>query len=240
MAELFQKKQEAAVGNIINSDLEVVSTSGQKVNWRGIVETGKMIGAGAYGRVYVKGNVAVKVGRISEREINMGLEASELGIGPKILGYSRGEGLYQGVIIMERIRGVTMGEFEEGDKIYSRDMKSKVAQSLYENQKTMHLAGIAHRDLHEQNMIVSPNGKVTFIDFAFAEKDYSYSFYEAHDLAHQNIYRTSGSEEVAGFRAKVRKIARNRGKMAGEGIYPGVEQDEQDLKEMYSADSPVG
>jgi hypothetical protein len=128
------------------------------------VELGKqgyeVIGRGAYGRVYQKGDQAVKYGiTLSESEYAIGKQAENLGIGPKVYGRNKVDGVI----------GMSM-EFLPGDPLVKiNPLADKKIDGEHFDQilglmGKMHTNGIAHRDLHTGNMILGKDG-LKAIDF---------------------------------------------------------------------------
>ena len=133
----------------------------------------EIIGSGAYGRVYRKGDRAVKYGtgigkRISESEYAIGKKVAELGIGPKVYGRNNtdsGEAM-----AMEFIEGETLVARYKGDFRRDRSLNGEAFDQTLQVMATLHREGIAHNDLHQANVIQGSKG-VKVIDFGRATQN---------------------------------------------------------------------
>jgi predicted Ser/Thr protein kinase len=148
-----------------------------KKNWKAITSSileGEHLGSGAFGKVYAKGEVAVKLGEIMAKEVKIGKIASDLGVGPKIYGYYE-KSRNNGVLIQERLKGLTLAKLETLVRInpdqFPDELRAKLVTSAYEAQMKLNSNGIAHSDIHGGNLVALPNGKVRFIDWGLARRD---------------------------------------------------------------------
>lgn len=75
-------------------------------------------------------------------------------------------------MVMEFVEGKTLKEYmaERGNKI-SWEETLKMMQSAISSLEMIHRGGIIHRDLSPDNIMISPNGDVTIIDFGSARYD---------------------------------------------------------------------
>ena len=181
------------------------------VDWEDVVRTGNFLGKGSYGSAFAKGDIVVKVGEIWEEEIGAGVEASKLGIGPKIYQGPVAGIRGRGVVVMERVQGQEWHRFSQDMEKYPPEFQVKVADSFYDNMKTMHRAGMVHNDLNSGNVIVQHNGSVKFIDFAFADQGDQYrAGEEAHNSPIVSMARRPNvwvSPRVEGFTSRLSDMA---------------------------------
>lgn len=141
-----------------------------------------MLASGGYGTVELKGNFAIKRGLISLGEVRA-IRTLPDNVSPAYVSHSlaRGEGsvcegfgrkFYQGTLVMGRIPGTPICEYE------GSITKSLVANFLHKL-AAMHLSGVAHKDLHGNNVLVSPEGEIYFVDFGGCSFSYRQAFSEA-------------------------------------------------------------
>lgn len=147
---------------------------------RDVLENGEEIGGGAYGVVFVKDDLAVKLfrygdsrsgyGTKKEEELEIAKEAGEIGVGPKIIKEYRNEKGGLEAIMMERVKGKMLEEVvsDEGEGVSRKE--AEVANNFFKQVGIMHKAGIVHRDLHNENVIVKEDNSVVLIDWGMAEK----------------------------------------------------------------------
>lgn len=143
-----------------------------------IVKEGNVLGQGAFGKVYQRGDVVVKVISVANEdlvkdEVEITREMGKLGVGPKILSeiaFERKGGFMQATYAMEKVKGVTIAQLGEDSSVDPKKTEAIVTK-IMEQGKKMHEAGIVHQDLHKGNIVVDPNtSKVTFIDFGSAKR----------------------------------------------------------------------
>lgn len=71
--------------------------------------------------------------------------------------------------IMERVNGVTVDELSKKPALLPKNFNYETfCRSLEENVEKMHAAGIYHRDLHKQNIMVDENGLAVILDYGTA------------------------------------------------------------------------
>ncbi|ATW62846.1 APH-like putative serine/threonine kinase [Synechococcus phage S-CBWM1] len=178
LSDLEQENREKyvlpEVDFMIQNGLELQDLSGTNPNWVEVLRNGERLGNGAYGVVYAKGELAVKVGRLTYEEVKMGVEASEMGLGPKILvapslNNRSPKDMFEGVMVMKRVRGTTFGNLDHNEQ-FDPEFVAQAYTSLYEKQKKMHEAGISHNDFHTGNIMIQNTGEAVIIDWAFAKK----------------------------------------------------------------------
>lgn len=122
---------------------------------------GEIIGRGGQGVVHrYNKNKVIKATRSSnknyrvEREYLIGKKAGNLGVGPKIYNSGRnGNFLWY---TMNYLNGVPLKSVRN-KSVYKNAVINKV--------KKLHNAGIAHLDLHEDNIFITRNGRVYIIDY---------------------------------------------------------------------------
>lgn len=127
------------------------------------------IGEGENGAVYLKDGVAYKYGKISVDEMELSRAASNLGVGPKILGGDR--------------KGYAM-EFLGGHSTFyeyrgTRQDTATTNRNIVNSFRTLHEGGIAHGDAHGGNFLINKNTKeVKIIDYGRSERDYGLMAYD--------------------------------------------------------------
>lgn len=73
--------------------------------------------------------------------------------------------------VMERIKGHTVREVIQDETLLPENFNyEKFCNSLNEQISKMHKAGIFHRDLHSDNVMINENGSPVIIDFGTATK----------------------------------------------------------------------
>lgn len=124
---------------------------------------GQKIGQGGQGAVYKHGsNRVVKVSNISNRaiqEYEMAKVAGNLNIGPKVYGSNRNATKFW--YFMNYVNGTPLKNIKN---------KSCYKKHVYYVVDKLHKAGIAHLDLHEDNIMIGMNGKVYIIDYGSARR----------------------------------------------------------------------
>jgi tRNA A-37 threonylcarbamoyl transferase component Bud32 len=136
---------------------------------------GEMIGAGAYGMVFVKDDLALKVakeGSILSQEVEIAEEMGKAGVGPEIHDSIRNSDGYYAAMLMERIEGKTLSQRMEdaGDAGVVGFREMDILDNFFNRREKMHRAGIIHGDLHNENVMVSDDNKVKIIDWGMARK----------------------------------------------------------------------
>lgn len=164
-----------------NSSMEsvcIASYSTKKKN-----SSTKKIAAGFFGGVYAIDELRVaKVIRIEltttlddfNFEVKMQRQAGEIGIAPNVIDafscFEDDNGILTGIIIMERIKGVTLSTWiQRSSRTITelRIMRAKIDALIIK----MHKASIYHNDLHTENIMISRNGNPFIIDFGLASKE---------------------------------------------------------------------
>lgn len=121
----------------------------------------KLAGEGAYGKVYVKGNQAVKYANIKENEYAIAKQADELGIGPKVYARNSTQAVGERAMAMEFLAGDPL---ERTAPLNGKSLNGEHFDLTMGLMAKMHTAGIAHGDLHTGNMILT-DGELKAIDF---------------------------------------------------------------------------
>lgn len=132
----------------------------------------KELGRGAYGVVVLDevNNVALKystgTGAVSsDKEIGILKKASELGFGPKLYEANRN------AIAMEYLKGYTDAGNIRGVAELPLDQQKTLTKNYFRQMEAMHSAGIAHGDMHSQNVMFDINTlDVKIIDYGLAKE----------------------------------------------------------------------
>ena len=143
----------------------------------------KVIGEGGMAVVY-KGidhklhrDVAIKVLRpeLSADEVVVskfrkeGLNAASLSHNNIVGVFDLGRQNGSDYIVMEYIDGITLKEYIERRKKLTNDEIFKISVKIADALKAAHAAGIIHRDIKPQNIMVTPKGVVKVTDFGIAK-----------------------------------------------------------------------
>jgi predicted Ser/Thr protein kinase len=105
---------------------------------------------------------------LQELRIMHTMQVQAPGVAPKVHAAWLVDGLERGCVVMERIRGVTLREWQK-----SHQLTNVHLMELISNVKLMHHAGVVHGDLHQDNVMVvsdaSDSVRFRIIDFGEAE-----------------------------------------------------------------------
>lgn len=71
-------------------------------------------------------------------------------------------------MVMEYVEGITLREYLDQNKFVNATDAIGMIQPLIAALKQVHKSGIIHRDISPDNMILSPDGKMTLVDFGSA------------------------------------------------------------------------
>jgi tRNA A-37 threonylcarbamoyl transferase component Bud32 len=133
----------------------------------------KLLGEGAYGTAIVdKNDVVVKRGTVGENEAKLIDRIGKVDLGPKLIaaqydgpGYERGT--HDGRIAMTRVPGSPIGKKKGDDPV---GKTGKVVSDVYwEARAKLHRMGIAHNDMHIENVFIDRNGNGRFVDMGLAQ-----------------------------------------------------------------------
>jgi hypothetical protein len=126
----------------------------------------KVLGQGAYGTAILGANGdVVKRGEIGQDETRLIQRAGELGIGPKVISAELDgpadytPGASKGRIAMTLVDGEPIGN-RTGPEI---------SNAYWEARAKLHRGGIAHNDMHIENVLVGSDGKGRFVDMGMAQ-----------------------------------------------------------------------
>lgn len=203
----------------------------------------KKIGQGAYGRVYRDSGPpprALKYGKVTQEDYEVGSVASELGIGPKIHGGKPAGDKEEGSLSMEFLEGhQTMRQVLEGAGIKGQDKAvaeggqvDLAPKNLTEPQKQalfdavsktfplfekLHTAGYAHNDGHVDNILFSSSGEAKLIDFGLATKGFDSAVAELDSPKYTMLvsYCRAVSPELGGQISKAIGKAKDRANAHG-------------------------
>ncbi len=137
----------------------------------------KKIGQGAFGSVTVDKDrtYAVKRGDISDTEGKLIQKIGDRDLGPKLIaadvdgpGWERAPGVdnRRGRLAMTIVEGEPIGIFRRPDDMIGG---VRVADAYWTARAQLHRMGIAHNDMHIDNVLVDNNGKGRFVDMGLAQ-----------------------------------------------------------------------
>ena len=141
------------------------------------------LGRGMFGEARLTQKGVVKRGWLNRNEIKAMEALSDTGYTPKLLGSAfagewypdmfPGFNVRLGYLLMERAPGVTLTKIPVN--------KSRVAfEQLMKGRKSIHLKGIAHQDMHQNNiMFDAKTDKLTILDMGVARVDSRAALVEA-------------------------------------------------------------
>ena len=131
-------------------------------------EDAKVLGQGAYGTAILGSNGdVVKRGEIGQDETRLIQRAGELGVGPKVISAELDgpadytPGASKGRIAMTLVEGEPIGN-RTGPEI---------SNAYWEARAKLHRGGIAHNDMHIENVLVGSDGKGRFVDMGMAQEN---------------------------------------------------------------------
>jgi hypothetical protein len=142
-------------------------------NWNSSVGSGsKKLGSGAFGTVIKepgKGN-AVKRGDIGEDEAKLIDRVGKVDLGPKLKaaeldGDTGRPGTKLGRMAMTVVPGKPIG-YKKADALVGG---VKVADAYWTARASLHRMGIAHNDMHIDNVFIDKDGKGRFVDMGLAQ-----------------------------------------------------------------------
>lgn len=86
----------------------------------------------------------------------------------KIYDYAADE--EKGIVILEYISGMTLQEYIEENGLFSEQDANQIIEELLQVIVKVHEAGIIHRDINPNNIMISNDGVVKLIDFDIARQ----------------------------------------------------------------------
>lgn len=132
----------------------------------------KVLGEGDFGSVLKEGggNAVVKRGEIGKEEVAIAEKLAKHDLGPKPLaaeidGDGQEKGFKVGRLAMTLIPGEPIGNRSPDDEIGGQ----KVADSFWKARADVHRLGIAHNDMHTDNLLIDSNGKGRFVDMGLSQ-----------------------------------------------------------------------
>ena len=155
--------------------------------WDETTGTGaKKLGQGSYGTVMKSkdGTYAVKRGDISDTEAKLIQKLGDADLGPKLIaadvdgpGYNGAPGVNnrRGRIAMSVVPGSPIGTKKPDKEIGG----VKVADAYWKARADLHRMGIAHNDMHIDNVLIDRKGKGRFVDMGLAQDNPKAAFAEA-------------------------------------------------------------
>jgi hypothetical protein len=136
----------------------------------------KKLGQGSYGTVMKApdNSYAVKRGDVSDTEAKLVQRLGERDLGPKLIaadidgpGYNVAPGVdnRRGRMAMTIVPGTPVGKAKPDKEIGG----VKVADAYWKARADLHRMGIAHNDMHIENVLVDKNGIGRFVDMGLAQ-----------------------------------------------------------------------
>jgi predicted Ser/Thr protein kinase len=166
----------------VSSERQSVLQSGQRVAGRFIIE--RALGAGGMGEVYVAHDstldetVALKtiasslVGTAAVDRFRREAQAARRITHPNVVRiHDIGQDGALSFISMEYVEGESLGERLERDGALPVSEIKRIAMELCAGLQAAHHAGVTHRDLKPDNVLLDRKGKVRVIDFGLASVD---------------------------------------------------------------------
>jgi hypothetical protein len=142
-------------------------TGKENYDWEdSLSKDAKVLGRGSYGTAILGGNGdVVKRGEIGENEAALIDRAGKLGVGPRVISAELDgpadytPGAKKGHIAMTLVEGEPIG-YRTGPE---------VSNAYWQARATLHRGGIAHNDMHIENVLVGSDGKGRFVDMGMAQ-----------------------------------------------------------------------
>jgi hypothetical protein len=141
-----------------------------------------MLGGGTYGTAILgKNGDVVKRGEIGQNEVAITDKVGKLGLGPRIISAELdGPGVFdaknsKGRIAMTKVEGKPIGDRKADDEVNG----VKVADAYWTARAQLHRAGIAHNDMHIDNVLIDNKGKARFVDLGVSQDNPKAAFAEA-------------------------------------------------------------
>jgi hypothetical protein len=136
----------------------------------------KKLGQGSYGTVIKApdSSYAVKRGDVSDTEAKLVQRLGDRDLGPKLIaadidgpGYNVAPGVdnRRGRMAMTIVPGTPIGKAKPDKEIGG----VKVADAYWKARADLHRMGIAHNDMHIENVLIDKNGKGRFVDMGLAQ-----------------------------------------------------------------------
>lgn len=133
----------------------------------------KLLGRGAYGTVLRepnKGN-AIKRGEVGKIEADLIDRLGKVDLGPKLLAAQLdGDSQYNAGTKIGRVAMSVVAGSPIGSKAPDKEIGGvKVADAYWVARAKLHRMGIAHNDMHIDNVLVDRKGKARFVDMGLAQ-----------------------------------------------------------------------
>jgi hypothetical protein len=164
----------------------------------------KLLGAGAFGTAILGGNGdVVKRGEIGEKEAKIIEKVGKLGLGPKLIsaeldGPGYNDNTKKGRLAMSKV---------EGEPIENRK-GPEISNAYWDARAKLHRAGVAHNDMHIQNVLVDKTGKGRFVDMGLAQDNPKAALAEAMGIfstpipGTARIWRANGARNEGDWQAQ--------------------------------------
>jgi hypothetical protein len=195
----------------------------------------KVLGQGAYGTAILGGNGdVVKRGEIGTNEISLIGKAGKLGVGPKVISAELdGPADYTPNASKGRIAMTLV----EGEPIGYRTGK-EVSNAYWQARATLHRGGIAHNDMHIENVLVGSDGKGRFVDMGMAQDNPKAALAEAMGVFSVPLNNTARTRRPGGPTGDGDWQARRYENIGGKGL-TALEKSGKDLdREKLERDHP--
>jgi hypothetical protein len=133
----------------------------------------KVLGQGAYGTaIKDRDGTVVKRGVIGDNEAKIIDRVGKAGLGPKLIaaeldGAGFAPGTHNGRVAMTLVPGSPIGK-KKGDEPIGKTGKV-VSDAYWEARAKLHRMGIAHNDMHIENVFIDRKGTGRFVDMGLAQ-----------------------------------------------------------------------
>jgi len=183
-AEL-EKALKAADAKVVAKAKPVVVTDVKGINPVSLFNNSNdTLGRGAFGEARLTSKGVVKSGFLTRNELSAMEALNDTGVAPKLLGQAfdgdwtkkifPGLNVRRGYVLMEKAEGKPI------TKIAGRADSINAFEGLMKARKAMHLKGIAHQDMHQNNVFYdAATKKVTLLDFGVSRIDSRAALVEA-------------------------------------------------------------
>jgi hypothetical protein len=171
-------------------------TGKEDYDWEdSLTKDAKVLGRGAYGTAILGGNGdVVKRGELGDNEAALIDKAGKLGVGPRVISAELDgpadytPGAKKGHIAMTLVEGEPIG-YRTGPEI---------SNAYWGARATLHRGGIAHNDMHIENVLVGSDGKGRFVDMGMAQDNPKAALAEAMGVFSKPLPGTAKTRKPGG------------------------------------------